>query len=92
MVYLIVQIWWQGELGGEGGGVGEDLSLTRTSSPPGLPKSIHLNPFHYTATKSSFTPLEITTGQDKIYGHTAQDQILDLEIGKIERHIGEDKL
>jgi hypothetical protein len=48
------------------------LSLTRTSSPPGPPKSIHLNPFHYTATKSSFTPLEVTTGQDKIYGHTAQ--------------------
>ena len=55
-----------------GGGVGEGLSLTRTSSPPDPPKSIHLNPFHYTATKSSFTPLEITTGQDKIYGHTAQ--------------------
>ncbi len=54
-----------------GGGVGEDLSLTRTSSPPDPPKSIHLNPFHYTATKSSFTPLEVTTGQDKIYGHTA---------------------
>jgi hypothetical protein len=48
------------------------LSLTRTSSPPAPPKSIHLNPFHYTATKSSFTPLEVTTGQDKIYGHTAQ--------------------
>jgi len=57
---------------GGGGGVGEDLSLTRTSSPPDPPKSIHLNPFHYTATKSSFTPLEVTTGQDKIYGHTAQ--------------------
>jgi hypothetical protein len=38
------------------------------------PKSIHLNPFHYTATKSSFTPLEITTGQDKVYGHTAHIQ------------------
>ena len=56
---------------GRAGGAGEDLSLTRTSSPPDPPKSIHLNPFHYTATKSSFTPLEITTGQDKIYGHTA---------------------
>jgi hypothetical protein len=35
---------------------------------------MHLNPFHYTATKSSFTLLEITTGQDRIYGHTAQLQ------------------
>jgi hypothetical protein len=35
-------------------------------------KSAAHNPFHYTATKSSFTPLEVTTGQDKIYGHTAQ--------------------
>ena len=59
---------------GRAGGVGEDLSLTRTSSPPDPPKSIHLNPFHYTATKSSFTPLEVTTGQDKIYGHTAQGE------------------
>jgi hypothetical protein len=53
-----------------------DLSLTRTSSPPDPPKSIHLNPFHYTATKSSFTPLEITTGQDKIYGPTAHSNYL----------------
>ena len=60
---------------GVGGGVGEDLSLTRTSSPPNPPKSIHLNPFHYTATKSSFTPLEITTGQDKIYGHAAHSAL-----------------
>ena len=60
---------------GRAGGAGEDLSLTRTSSPPNPPKSIHLNPFHYTATKSSFTPLEITTGQDKIYGHTAHSAL-----------------
>jgi hypothetical protein len=54
-----------------GGGAGEDLSLTCTSSPPDPPKFVHLNPFHYTETKSSFTPLEITTGQDKIYGQSA---------------------
>jgi len=56
--------------------VGEDLSLTCISSPLDPPKFILLNPFHYTATKSSFTLLEITTGQDKIYGHTAQSPIV----------------
>jgi hypothetical protein len=74
--------------GGEGGGVGEDLSLTRTSSPPDPPKSIHLNPFHYTATKSSFTPLEVTTGQDKIYGHTAHSALIRVDIhGAIHAHL-----
>ncbi len=62
-----------GRARGGGGGAGEDLSLTCTSSPLDPPKSIHLNHFLYTATESSFTPLEITTGQDKIYGHAAQD-------------------
>ncbi len=58
--------------GGGRGGAGKDLSLTCTSSPLDPPKFVHLNPFPYTATESSFTPLEITTGQDKIYGHAAQ--------------------
>jgi hypothetical protein len=35
-------------------------------------QTILLNPFHYTATKSPFTSLEITMGQDKIYGWSAQ--------------------
>jgi hypothetical protein len=35
-------------------------------------QTILLNPFHYTATKSPFTLLEITMGQDKIYGWSAQ--------------------
>ena len=74
--------------GGGGGGAGEDLSLTRTSSPPDPPKSIHLNPFHYTATKSSFTPLEVTTGQDKIYGHTAHSALIRVDIhGAIHAHL-----
>jgi hypothetical protein len=36
--------------------------------------TILLNPFHYTATKSPFTSLEITMGQDKIYGWSTQAQ------------------
>jgi hypothetical protein len=47
------------------GGVGEDLSLTCISSPIDPPKFTLLNPFHYTATESPFTSLEITIGQDK---------------------------
>ncbi len=35
-------------------------------------QTILLNPLHYTVTKSPFTLLEITMGQDKIYGWSAQ--------------------
>jgi len=57
--------------GGGWEGEGEERSLTCISSPIDPPKFILLNPFHYTATKSPFTSLEITMGQDKIYGWSA---------------------
>ncbi len=62
---------------GEGvGGAGEDLSLNMyffTDSPAQI---TFLNPLHYTATKSPFTSLEITMGQDKTYGWSAQSYLL----------------
>ena len=56
---------------GGGGGVGEDLSLNMYFFTDRPAQTILLNPFHYTATKSPFTSLEITMGQDKIYGWSA---------------------
>jgi hypothetical protein len=41
-------------------------------------QTILFNPFHYTARKSPFTLLEITMGQDKIYGWSAQGRFADL--------------
>ena len=65
----------RGAGGGLGGGVGEDLSLNMYFFTDRPAQTILLNPFHYTATKSPFTLLEITMGQDKIYGWSAQQQI-----------------
>ena len=57
---------------GWGGGVGAGLSLNMYFVTDRPAQTILLNPFHYTATKSPFTLLEITKGQDKIYGWSAQ--------------------
>ncbi len=55
-----------------GGGVGEDLSLTMYFFTDRPAQFTLLNHLHYTVTKSPFTSLEITMGQDKIYGWSAQ--------------------
>ena len=57
------------------GGVGEDLSLNMYFFTDRPAQTILLNPFHYTATKSPFTSLEITMGQDKIYGWSAHSAL-----------------
>jgi hypothetical protein len=64
--------WWREELGAGVGGVGEDLSLNMYFFTDRPTQIILLNPLHYTVTKSPFTSLEITMGQDKIYGWSAQ--------------------
>ncbi len=60
---------------GGGGGVGEDLSLNMDFFTDKTAQNVLLNPLHYTVTKSSFTLLEITMGQDKIYGQSAHSAL-----------------
>jgi hypothetical protein len=72
--------------GGGWGGVGEDLSLNMYFFTDRPAQTILLNPFHYTATKSPFTLLEITMGQDKIYGWSAQVE-RSISISGVERNI-----
>ena len=64
----------RGAGGGWGGGVGEDLSLNMYFFTDRPAQTILLNPLHFTVTKSPFTSLEITMGQDKIYGWSAHPQ------------------
>jgi hypothetical protein len=61
--------------------VGEDLSLNMYFFTDRPAQTILLNPFLYTATKSPFTSLEITMGQDKIYGWSAQAERKSTTVG-----------
>ena len=64
----MVKVWW-----GAGGQVwkGRILSLTKNSHRYGPAQTLYFLT-HYTATKNSFTLLEIIIGQEKIHGWSAQ--------------------
>ena len=62
----------RGAGGGVGGGVVEDLSLTMYFFTAGPTQIYTSQPFSLHCNKSSFTSLDITMGQDKIYGWSAQ--------------------
>ena len=68
MFFLLFNGQWREEARGMGGGVGEDLCLNTDFFTDKTRPKYTSQPLHYTVTKSSFTLLEITTGQDKIYG------------------------
>ena len=73
--FLLFNGQWREEAGGWGGwGVGEDLSLNTDFFTDKTRPKYTSQPFtlHCNKKKSSFTLLEITIGQDKIYGWSAQ--------------------